>query len=415
MSNKELKKLVIRAKKDDLDAYGEIVNMFQGMAYGCAYSILGDFHLAEDVAQEAFVEAYYNLSKLARPEAFPGWFRRIVQWQCGRVIRNRQISTVSLDAAVEAISCDHGPGEVAEKREIKDAVSMAIASLPEAERTATTLFYVSGYSQKDIASFLEVSVSAIKNRLTSSRKLLRERMIDMIEKTLHENAPDKSFNKKVIEELLASPRLLEIEEHPIRVVYDIICQALPDYKKIDGEEIVEKSGIVNPWTMQFAIPTDGDKILRTETTVTTFEAMKKRIPPVHLITAGRVFLDNIEDKKHAKVSNQFDLVCVEKGANEECMKSRLQNLLEAIFGGKITLRYEKTTLPALAPCYKVQADYQGQWRGVAGCGVFKPEFLKNAGYDSSKIEGYAFAMGLENLAMVKYGVDDVHKLWDPHR
>ena len=61
-----------------LDAYAEIVRRFQDMAAGYAYALLGDFHFAEDAAQEAFLQAYLDLEKLAEPAAFPGWFRRIV-------------------------------------------------------------------------------------------------------------------------------------------------------------------------------------------------------------------------------------------------------------------------------------------------------------------------------------------------
>ena len=68
----ELGSLVVRARSGSLDAYGAIVRRFQDLAYGYAYSLLGDFHLAEDVAQEAFLEAYRHLVDLREPAAFPG-------------------------------------------------------------------------------------------------------------------------------------------------------------------------------------------------------------------------------------------------------------------------------------------------------------------------------------------------------
>jgi len=67
-----------------LAAFGELVTRFQGMAYGYAYSILGDFHLAEDAAQDAFVMAFQKLNGLRDPKAFPGWLRRIVRTACHR-------------------------------------------------------------------------------------------------------------------------------------------------------------------------------------------------------------------------------------------------------------------------------------------------------------------------------------------
>ncbi|MFQ6077791.1 MAG: RNA polymerase sigma factor [Thermodesulfobacteriota bacterium] len=180
----ELKSLVIRAQAGDLDAYGEIVRRFQDMAYGYGYSILGDFHLAEDAAQEAFIEAYRDLPKLREPAAFPGWFRRIVFKHCDRLTRGKHVLTVPLEAAAGMASRDPGPDEITEEREMKDKVLEAIKALPENERMVTTLFYINGYSQKEIAEFLDVPVTTVKNRLHTSRKRLKERMVEMVDKTL---------------------------------------------------------------------------------------------------------------------------------------------------------------------------------------------------------------------------------------
>jgi RNA polymerase sigma factor (sigma-70 family) len=181
---KELKKLIIKAQSGDLDAFGEIVRRFQDMAYGCAYSFLGDFHLAEDVAQEAFIEAYRQLPNLHNPEAFAGWFRRIVFKYSDRILRSKHMKTVPIDAAANTPTKDAGPAKVAEHHEMQEKVLEAIRSLPEHQRMATTLFYINGYSHNDISGFLEVPVSTIKKRLHDARKQLQKRMINMVDKTL---------------------------------------------------------------------------------------------------------------------------------------------------------------------------------------------------------------------------------------
>src|SRR5438876_11256091 len=79
------------------EAFCELVRIFQDMAYACAYAVLGDFYLAEDAAQEAFISAWQKLSQLRQPEAFPGWFRRIVLTECNRLIRGKRPRTLSLD------------------------------------------------------------------------------------------------------------------------------------------------------------------------------------------------------------------------------------------------------------------------------------------------------------------------------
>ena len=77
-----------------LAVFGQIVVRYQDMAYGCAYAVLGDFHLAEDAAQEAFVEAYRKPADLREPKAFPGWFRKVVLKHCDRFVRRKRVPTV---------------------------------------------------------------------------------------------------------------------------------------------------------------------------------------------------------------------------------------------------------------------------------------------------------------------------------
>ena len=193
----EVRSLVVRAQAGDLDAYGEIVRRFQDMAYGYASAILSDFHLAEDAAQEAFIQAYRDLRKLDNPAAFPGWFRRIVFKECDRLVRGKQVRTVPLESARGVASDRPGPDKRAERLEMADRVLSAIRSLPENERTVTTLFYIDGYSQKDIAEFLEVPVTTVNNRLHASRNRLKERMIAMVAEELQSSKPGADFQTLV--------------------------------------------------------------------------------------------------------------------------------------------------------------------------------------------------------------------------
>lgn len=192
----ELESLISRAQAGDLDAYGGIVQQFQDMAVGYAYSILGDFHLAEDAVQEAFIEAYPILSRVYGPGAFPGWFRRIIFKHCNRLTRGKRDELMPLETMIEIPSIRRDPADELEEQETKSLVLAAVAALPEDQRQVTTLFYISGFSQKQIADFLEVPVTTVDNRLRTSRKKLKatlqsERMITMLKETLGENAPSR--------------------------------------------------------------------------------------------------------------------------------------------------------------------------------------------------------------------------------
>lgn len=180
-------------------AFGELVRLFQDMAYACAYAVLGDFCLAEDAAQEAFITAWQKLRQLRQPEAFPGWFRRIVLTECNRLTRGKRLRTAPLDDGVSIPSADADPRADMEMEEVKRAVSAAIKRLPENERMVVVLFYIKEQSQSDISRFLEVPTTTVAKRLYSARERLRDMMMGDFKDDLaaHRPSRDKSFAEKV--------------------------------------------------------------------------------------------------------------------------------------------------------------------------------------------------------------------------
>ncbi|MHC4574628.1 MAG: sigma-70 family RNA polymerase sigma factor [Planctomycetota bacterium] len=409
----DIRSLVIKARSGDVEAYGHIVRQFQDMAYGFAYSMLGDFHLAEDAAQEAFIAAYECLGQLREPGAFAGWFRKVLFKHCERALRKRKMSAHSLTGAVEISAGDACPAGAAEKREIKEKVLKAIGELPERQRMVTMLFYINGYSQKDIAEFLEVPVTTVKKRLSDSRNRLKERVIDMVEETLKENVPDERFSQKVIRELLDRPRPLKIEGHPIKQVWDQIQAVLADYEVIKGEEVEEKAA----FEAEYGYPCGAyhlgrDKILRTQTTSTIWQAMKGREVPVRLLTAGRVFRPEKEDEMHLKVFHQVDGLCIDDKSNLETPGRIIDSVLGAILG-HVELRVDSADYGFVDSGFDLKVKWAGKWIGLVGGGTLKPETLREAGYDADMVGGLAFGMGLERIAMLKFGIDDIRKLWQP--
>src|SRR2546423_12398379 len=100
---RELSELVEAAQAGDSEAYDALMQRFQQMAYATAYRYLGDHHLAQDLVQEAGIEALLHLPQLREPAAFPGWFRQIVFRQCTRVLRQASLQCTSLEAASEGL------------------------------------------------------------------------------------------------------------------------------------------------------------------------------------------------------------------------------------------------------------------------------------------------------------------------
>jgi RNA polymerase sigma factor (sigma-70 family) len=182
---------------DDL-AFSELVRAYQDIAVAYATSILRDYHLAEDAAQEAFVEAYRELAYLREPAAFAAWFRAIIFKHCDRMTRRKRHPVTELEAALEVASPEPSPEENLELQETRTFVWNAIAALSDAERAVVLLYYMGEHSHAVIAEFLNVSANAVKTRLYSARKRLRKYM-GHIEENLNAARPssDPKFAEKI--------------------------------------------------------------------------------------------------------------------------------------------------------------------------------------------------------------------------
>ncbi len=180
-----------------------MVERFQRMAHAVAYAMLGDAHLAEDAAQEAFIEAYLCLPKLREPAAFPGWFRRIVVKRSDRLVRGKSFATVPIELASELPSGAPDPAAQVEARELGRQLQVAIDALPEADRQLVMLFYLAGYAQAEIAAALELPVAVIKKRLFRARQRLRTQIGERMHEWLQEQQPDGAGFARLVQFFIA--------------------------------------------------------------------------------------------------------------------------------------------------------------------------------------------------------------------
>jgi RNA polymerase sigma factor (sigma-70 family) len=188
------------------ERFSELVTSFQDMAVGYAYSILGDFPLAEDAAQEAFFDAYRHLEDLREPLAFPSWLRRIVFKHCDRRTRRQAPPMLSFEEVPDPRSPNPSPADVAERNEMRDRLVDALGLLPEKQRAVLVLHYTSGHSLAELSLFLNVPVGTVKKRLHDGREKLREILTDEMAEGLRKRRPsrDSSFAEGVVEILRAA-------------------------------------------------------------------------------------------------------------------------------------------------------------------------------------------------------------------
>ncbi len=167
---------VKKAKKGDREAWAPLVRQYGGMAFAVAYDRLHDVQLAEDAVQEAFAEAYAGLHRLEQEEAFPGWLRTIVRRRAGRHLRTRSSAEQPVGDVLPLLGEEDKHADtasIAERRELKKRLHASVDALPDKLRLPVRLFYLEGYSVREIAAFLGVSESALKKRLFDARIRLR--------------------------------------------------------------------------------------------------------------------------------------------------------------------------------------------------------------------------------------------------
>lgn len=174
----------------DADAYGELVCRYQNTVYAIAYRITGRHEIAEDIAQDAFVDGFVGLSRLSDPEKFAPWMfgfaKRKALHQMSRTKFHEDIDEIADFIPSDAAS----PEECSIQKERTMAVRSALSHLSEKNRRVATLFYFDGRSVAEIASALNLPTGTVKSRLYETRVKLKGELADMyMEENTHQLSP----------------------------------------------------------------------------------------------------------------------------------------------------------------------------------------------------------------------------------
>ena len=183
--------LIRRILSGDDTAFETLVQKYQGSIHALAWRKIGDFHIAEEITQDTFLQVYKNLSQLRNPNQLLGWMYVIANRLCLKWLeKNKSVMQSLEDTPVEEIERSSYTHHISEQRETErteqhhELVKKLLAKLPESERTVVTLYYLGKMTTKEISKFLGVSVNTITSRLQRARKRLQEQQEALIQEVL---------------------------------------------------------------------------------------------------------------------------------------------------------------------------------------------------------------------------------------
>jgi len=226
--------------------------------------------------------------------------------------------------------------------------------------------------------------------------------------------------------------------HPLTIVEDEIVEVFTRM----GFRVAEGPEIEDDWhnfqalnipedhpartmkdSLYVAIPGHPELLLRTETSAVQIRTMQSQPPPVYIICPGRVYRRETPDATHLPVFHQVECLVVEEGITFADLKGTLESMAKALFGQARRIRLGPAYFPFVEPgaevavsCFKCDGSgcrvCGNGWIELLGAGMVHPTVLENCGYDSERYTGFAFGMGIERVAILRYEIPDMRMLLD---
>jgi phenylalanyl-tRNA synthetase alpha chain len=169
-------------------------------------------------------------------------------------------------------------------------------------------------------------------------------------------------------------------------------------------------------------------LLRTHTSPVQMRTMEQQPPPVRIVIPGKVHRNDAQDATHSPIFHQVEGLCVDTNITFSDLKGTLDHAMKALFGSSVKTRFFPSFFPFTEPSADVQISCifcggkgcrkckQSGWIELLGCGMVDPAVFafaaeKQPAYDPKKISGFAFGMGIERIAMMKYGISEIGQLF----
>jgi phenylalanyl-tRNA synthetase alpha chain len=157
---------------------------------------------------------------------------------------------------------------------------------------------------------------------------------------------------------------------------------------------------------------DDSHVLRTHTSPVQVHYMQNKQPPLKIIAPGRVYRVD-SDATHSPMFHQVEGLWVDENISFANLKGVVQDFLQKFFErGDLTVRFRPSFFPFTEPSAEMDMSWNGGWLEIGGCGMVHPEVFKHVNIDSEQYRGFAFGLGVERLAMLRYGVNDLRHFFN---
>jgi phenylalanyl-tRNA synthetase alpha chain len=156
---------------------------------------------------------------------------------------------------------------------------------------------------------------------------------------------------------------------------------------------------------------EGGHVLRTHTSPVQIRAMAGRTPPFRFIAPGRVYRRE-NDGTHSPVFHQIEGMLVDERVTFGDLKGVLHAFARHLMGPEVRLRFRAHFFPFTEPSAEMDFSWGDRWLEWGGCGMIHPNVLRNCGIDAERYQGFAFGMGIDRTAMLRYGIPHVHHLFE---
>jgi len=278
-----------------------------------------------------------------------------------------------------------------------------------------------------------------KKKFASDLNIIKDELQSLINSKINE-AENTEINKKLEQEridiTLPERSFVRGKIHPVSQTIDEISSIFSEI----GFSVEEGPDVENEYNNFTALNTPENhpardmhdtfyldekkqNLLRTHTSPVQIRTMIKDKPPFKIIAPGRTYRSD-SDQTHAPMFHQVEGLHIDKDINMGHLKGCLNYFIKEFFEvDKIKMRFRPSHFPFTEPSAEVDIGFEmkdgkiivgegDQWLEILGCGMVHPNVLKNVKVDTAKYQGYAFGIGIDRLAMLKYGINDLRAFFD---